>query len=220
MFIGHFAVALGVKSKRPDISLGTLFAASQFLDLLWPIFLLAGVESVAVKPGITAVAPFDFVNYPISHSLLTVIGWGILFSAGHFALKRNLRNAVIVGLCVVSHWVLDLIVHIPDLPLYPGNSPKVGLGLWNSFVGSQLLETAMFVLGLMMYLRSTRPMGKAGIIGIWSLTVFLLVIHAANLFSPPPTDVTAIAYAGHAQWLLVLWAWWADKRRTGENVAV
>ena len=133
MFIGHYAVALGAKKISPTVSLGTLFPASQFIDLLWPIFLLLGLEHVRIDPGNTVFTPLDFYDYPISHSLLAVLGWSLGFGLLYYAVQRSGRNALILGALVLSHWVLDFISHRPDLPLIPGMETRVGLGLWNSF---------------------------------------------------------------------------------------
>ena len=128
MFIGHFGVGFGAKAAAPRVSLGTLLLAAQFLDLLWPIFLLLGIESVRIDPGNTAVTPLDFVSYPLTHSLLTGVGWGGLLGGAYALHRRWLRGAVVVAATVVSHWVLDWVSHRPDLPLIPGGN-KVGLGL-------------------------------------------------------------------------------------------
>jgi FtsH-binding integral membrane protein len=213
MFIGHFAVGFGAKAAQPKVSLGTLFLAAQFLDLLWPTFLLLGWEQVAIQPGITAVTPLDFTHYPVSHSLLAVVGWSILLGLLYWLFRRNGQGAWIIGVCVLSHWLLDAIMHRPDLPLYPGNSPRVGLGLWNSLPGSLLVEGLLFILGVALYARSTRAKNKKGKIGFWALVAFLVLIHLANLFGPPPPDITAIAWAGQLQWILVFWAYWIDRNR-------
>ena len=109
--------------------------AAQFIDLVWPTLLLIGLETVAIQPGITRVTPLDFVDYPITHSLLTVIGWAVLFGAVYFFARRYRVGALTVGAAVLSHWLLDFITHRPDLPLYPGGA-RVGLGLWNSLWGT------------------------------------------------------------------------------------
>jgi hypothetical protein len=213
MFISHFAVGLGAKAIKPQISLGLLFLAAQFLDLLWPTLLLLGVEHVEIQPGISVVTPLNFISYPVSHSLLMALGWGIFLALIYGLVKKNLTSALIVGLCVVSHWVLDVIVHIPDLPLYPGNSPKVGLGLWNSMVATQLAEGIIFLTGIILYLRSTVAKNRTGVISFWTLIIFLLAIHIGNVSGPPPPSVNAIAWIGQAQWLIVLWGFWIDKNR-------
>lgn len=215
MFIGHFGVGLGAKAADKKVSLGTLFLAVQFVDLLWPTLLLLGLERVEIAPGITKLTPLDFVSYPISHSLLLVCGWGFLFGLIYWLVQKNRQGAVILGLCVVSHWVLDLIVHRPDLPLYPGASPHVGLGLWNSLAGTLLVEGCIFIVGLVLYLRVTRAKNRAGRYGLWGLVGFLVLVYLGNLFGPPPQSTTAIAWVGHLQWLLVIWAYWVDRNRIG-----
>src|SRR5205085_9114536 len=132
MFIGHFGVGFGAKALAPKASLGSLFLAAQFIDLLWPTLLLVGLEQVRIAPGATRVTPLDFVNYPISHSLAAVIGWGVLFAALYRFLRRYPRAALVLGLAVASHWFPDLVVHRPDLTLYPGSMEFFGFGLWNS----------------------------------------------------------------------------------------
>ena len=128
MFVGHFGVGFAGKTVAPRASLGTLFLAAQFVDLLWPTLLTLGIERVAIQPGITVVTPFDFVYYPISHSLLTVVGWALLFAVLYYAMRRYPRGAIVVGVLVVSHWLLDAVMHRPDLPLYPGGEARIGLG--------------------------------------------------------------------------------------------
>lgn len=213
MFIGHYAAALAAKKAAPKTSLGTLFLASQFIDLLWPLFLLFGIENVRIQPGNTAVTPLDFYNYPYSHSLLFVLIWAILFGIVYFFIKKYRTGAIVVSLCVLSHWLLDLIVHRPDLPLAPGTA-NVGLGLWNSVPLTLIAELGLFAVGLYLYIRTTSSKDRIGSYGFYSLMIFILVIYLMNLFGPPPPDVKMIAIAGNAGWLLVLWAYWADKHRT------
>lgn len=213
MFIGHFALGFAAKKIEPKVSLGTYFLAFQFADLLWPTLLLLGVEKVEIIPGITTVTPLDFVHYPISHSLLMISVWGLIFGVTHYVVKRNSKAALLLGIAVVSHWILDLIMHRPDLPLLPGNDLVVGLGLWNSVLWSQVLEISLFALCVWVYLNSTTALNKKGSIGLWSLIVFFLIIQASNIFGPPPPNVMAIAVAGHLQWLFVIWAYWIDRNR-------
>jgi hypothetical protein len=119
----------------------------------------------------------------------------------------------VLSLCVLSHWVLDLIAHIPDLPLYPGESPRIGLGLWNSLGGTLLLEGLVFVVGLILYLRVTSAKNRAGVFGLWALVGFLVMIYAGNVFGPPPPSRTVIAWTGQLQWVFVAWAYWVDRNR-------
>jgi membrane-bound metal-dependent hydrolase YbcI (DUF457 family) len=214
MFIGHFGVGLGAKAAAPRTSLGTLFLASQFIDLLWPALLLLGIERVEIQAPAANLTPLKFVSYPISHSLLMVCFWGVLIGAGYWLLWRRVKSALVIGLCVVSHWCLDLIVHGPDLPLYPGESPKLGLGLWDSLAGTLLVEGLFFVVGLFLYLRVTKARNRTGVYAFWTLIGVLVAIYLSNILGPPPPSVTAIAWIGQLQWLLVAWAYWADRNRT------
>ena len=133
MMIGHYAVALAAKPAAPKVSLGWLAAAAIFLDLIWPLLLQAGLEQVAVVPGITVVTPMDFISYPWSHSLLMSAVWGALFGGLYYLLAKDRRGALVLALLVVSHWLLDFVTHRPDLPLMPGESVKLGLGLYFFF---------------------------------------------------------------------------------------
>lgn len=213
MFIGHFAVAFAAKRLSPTTSLGTLFAASQLVDLLWPLFLLLGVEHVRVVPGITAVTPLDFYDYPITHSLIGTVAWSILLAGFVFWRGRNVHAAIVVGCVTMSHWILDLIMHRPDLPLFSSTSTKVGLGLWNSFPLTLLIEIGLFVVGVVIYMRSTSSDDKIGRWGLLALVVFLVSIYLSNIFGPPPPNEEMIAIAGNAMWLIVLWGWWVDRHR-------
>lgn len=212
MFLGHFAIGFAAKRYAPRASLGTLFLAAQFIDLLWPLLVLAGIERVRIVPGITAVTPLDFEHYPWSHSLLMVLVWGALFAAVYFLIRRDRRTSLVLGLAVVSHWVLDWLTHRPDLPLAPG-AERVGLGLWNSLAGTLVVEVGLFALGVYLYVRATRARDRVGSWALWALLVFLVAIYAGNLFGAPPPDAMAIAWVGQAQWLLVAWGYWIDRHR-------
>ncbi|HTX17741.1 MAG TPA: hypothetical protein VMG34_03690 [Bacteroidota bacterium] len=218
MFIGHIAVALGAKKAAPKVSLGTLVLAAQFVDLLWPLLLLLGLEHVRIEPGNTAFTPLDFYDYPISHSLLTGIGWGLAFALVFFIVRRSVANALILAACVVSHWVLDFVSHRPDLPIVPGLGMKVGLGLWNSVPATIIVEGLLFAGGVYLYVRSTHAKDKTGTYAFWSLIVFLFLVWVANMLGGAPPSVEAIAWAGQAMWLLVIWAYWADRHRAAGNM--
>ena len=217
MFLGHFGVGFGAKAAAPKTSLGTLFLAAQFTDLLWPTMLLAGFETVEIAPGITRVTPLRFTDYPITHSLIAVLGWAALFAGVYFLLKRYPKGAWVCGLAVISHWVLDALTHRPDLPLVPGGAARIGLGLWNSLPATLVVELAIFALGVGLYLRTTRATDRVGSIALWALVGFLLVIYFANVLGSPPPSVTALAWVGQAQWLLVIWAYWIDRHRRADE---
>lgn len=214
MFIGHFGAGFAGKkfSKRP--SLGTLFIAAQFIDLLWPILLILGLESVKIDPGNTAVTPFDFTHYPISHSLVGVLFWSLLVGGLYYFFKKDKQSSIVLGLLVLSHWILDLITHRPDLPVIPGVDWFVGFGLWYSLPATIVIEGAIFGLGIYFYLTSTTHKNKTGIYAFWGLVVFLVVVYFSNLFGPVPPSEEPIGYMGLSQWLLVAWGYWIDKNRT------
>ena len=214
MFIGHFAIAFAAKKAAPKTNLATLFAASQLVDLLWPLFLLLGIEHVHIDPGNTAFTPLDFYDYPITHSLIGAVGWSMLFGAAYYFRRKLSREAIVVALVVFSHWLLDLITHRPDLPLFSNTSPMVGLGLWNNPIATLVLEIGMFLFGAYLYLRTTKAINKTGTYALAALMNVLLLFYLANIFGPPPPSAEMIAIAGNAMWLFVLWAWWIDKNRT------
>jgi hypothetical protein len=214
MFIGHFGIGFAAKRVAPRLSLGTAFLAAQWLDLLWPTLLLLGLESVRIAPGATAVTPLVFDHYPISHSLLAVACWGLALGAVYALAKRSMRGAVAVGVLVVSHWLLDAVVHVPDLPLAPGSATMVGLGLWQSLAATLAVEIPVFALGVWLYATSTQAKDRSGRWGLIGLVAFLALIHIGNLFGEPPPSATAIAWVGQAQWLLVAWGYWVDAHRT------
>ena len=219
MFIGHLAVAFAAKRAAPRVSLGWLFAASQLADLLWPILLLAGVESARIAPGDTAFTPLAFDHYPWSHSLLTMAIWGALLAALYRMRTPDAgaRAGVVLALLVVSHWVLDWVTHRPDMPLVPWGGPKLGLGLWNNVAATFAVELLMLGVALWMYTRVTAAKDRVGRWALVGLVVFLLLINTSNAFSPPPPNMTAVAIAGFAIWLLVAWAAWVDRHRTAES---
>ena len=214
MFIGHFAVALGAKRAVPSVSLGVLFLACQLADLIWPTLLLLGLEIVEIDPGNTAFTPLNFVSYSYSHSLVGLAVWSTL-TGGVYAIagRRGLTTAAAVALVGISHWLLDLITHRPDLPLTFSGPTRVGWGLWNSVPATIAVEVPMFVAGAMIYSRSTRANDRLGSIGFWALTAFLLLVYAANSLSPAPPGPTAVAIAAQSMWLLVAWGFWVDRHR-------
>jgi hypothetical protein len=217
MFIGHFGLGFGAKRLNPQPSLGTAFLAAQFIDLLWPFFLLMGIEKVVVEPGNTAFTPLHFVSYPFSHSLVAVLIWAGLFGGVYYAVKKNAKAALLLGALVLSHWLLDLVVHRPDLPLSFNEDTKVGLGLWNYKLATILIEVVLFSVGVFLYAQSTRAKNKKGSYAFWSLVLFFVLIYFMNAFGDPPPDASSIGYVGLAQWLFIIWGYWVDRNRTPRN---
>src|SRR6266511_729478 len=161
MFLGHFGLAMAAKKVAPRPSLGTLVLAAQLIDGVWPLFVLIGWEKVEIQPGITAVVPLLFVSYPYTHSLVAGIVWAALLASGYYALRRDWSGAGWIAALVLSHWVLDVISHRPDVPVWPGG-PKIGLGLWNSLSATLVVEFALFMFDAWTYARVMRARGRLG----------------------------------------------------------
>ncbi|MGE5805348.1 MAG: hypothetical protein ACM34M_06110 [Ignavibacteria bacterium] len=213
MFIGHFGLGLAAKKIDNRPSLGTLFLAAQFIDLIWPVFLLLGIEEVLIDPGNTEFTPLNFIYYPFSHSFLAVLIWSAGFGLVYFLIKKNYKAAVLLGLLVMRHWILDLIAHRPDLPLTFSNETKAGLSLWNSFWLTLMIEGFIFAAGAYFYFKSTKAKNKKGNILFWGLMIFLTAVYLLNAFGPPPPDVKSIGAAGLSLWIIVAWGYWADRNR-------
>ena len=225
MFLGHFGVAFALKRAEPKLSLGTLFLAVQLPDLLWGAFLLLGWERVRIDPGYTAVTPLEFVEYPISHSLVGMTAWALVGAAIYYSwptrdTSRHWQAAALVGAAILSHFLLDLTVHVPDLPVSGSESPRLGLGLWNQPVVTLLLELATLAAGVAVYVayRSIRHPVRPGRLA--SLVLVLVAVYLASFFGPPPPSVTAIAVTDLVGLLvLVAFAAWADRRATPAELA-
>jgi membrane-bound metal-dependent hydrolase YbcI (DUF457 family) len=214
VFIGHFAVGFAAKKIAPQASLPALLFAPLFADALWPVLVAVGAEHVRIDPGNTVVTPFDFVSYPWSHSLLMLSIWGILLGALFRKRPDGARTWWVIAALVVSHWFLDWITHAPDMPLYPGG-PKYGLGLWNSVMGTMIVELAMFIVGVTLYQTSTRPRDAVGRWAFYALVGLLLVAFIADSLDPSaPPSVRAVWISGLiATPVTLLWAWWIDRHR-------
>ena len=219
MFIGHYALAFGAKRIAPMMSLGTLFLACQFADLLWPTLVILGVEVVQVDPGNTLVTPLNFVSYPYSHSFVALAGWSALFALAYRTIRgwRPVAVATIAAL-VFSHYVLDVITHRPDLPITLTGSRRLGFGLWNHPGATLAVESTLFIIGTATYMSVTRARDAIGRVGLYALVMFLVAIYFAALYGPPPPSAAAVAVAGHLSWLFVLWAYWVDRHREAVTI--
>jgi membrane-bound metal-dependent hydrolase YbcI (DUF457 family) len=213
MFLGHYAVGLAAKRAAPAIPLGVLFLAAQLADILWPFLLALGLEQVRIDPGNTAFTPLDFVSYPYSHSLVLLAIWGV--AAGWLLARRHPRGVAIVAAVVVSHWLLDVVTHRPDMPVYPGG-PTLGLELWRSIPGTVAIELPMFVIGVALYLRGTRARDGVGRWGFLLLASTLLLIYLGDAFTADaPPALGAVSVVGLAGGVLfTAWSWWVDRHRT------
>ena len=216
MFIGHFGVSFAAKKFAPKVSLATLFIATQFVDILWPFLLVFGVEKVAVTPGYTKTNAFEFLHFPYTHSLFMGLIWGVIVGGIHWLVKHDKRSALVIGICVLSHWLLDVIVHTADLPLLPFGDYKVGLGLWN-YVGITLIvETIIFLAGAFVYASVTKAKNKVGKWSLWMLIILLLIITLSNTFGPTPPNSVMILFYSFVILIAIIvgLSYWVDKNRT------
>jgi hypothetical protein len=225
MFLGHYGIGFALKRAEPKLSLGTLFIATQLLDLLWGIFVLLGWEHADIVPGYTAITPLEFTDYPISHSLAGALIWGVVGAAAYYSwptrdTSRHWQASLIVGLAVFSHYPLDVLVHVPDLPLLGNESTKLGLGLWNNRAATLALEAFVFGTGLAFYLarRSHRHPVRTGRVLV--VVILLTATYLASTFGPPPPNMTLVAVVDIV-FILALGALagWADRRATADELA-
>ena len=215
MFIGHFGVSFAAKKAAPKVSLATLFIATQFVDILWPLMLVFHIEKVAIIPGYTKTNAFDFLYFPYTHSLLMGFVWGLVVGGIYWLFKRDTRGAVVIGLGVLSHWFLDLVVHVTDLPLSPFGNFKMGFGLWNYVVPTLVIESVIFFGGAYMYASFTRAKNKVGKWAFYALLVLLFAFQLTNTFGPPPPDSIMVLFVSFMimMSLIIGLAWWVDKNR-------
>jgi hypothetical protein len=197
----------------PRTSLGTFVAAAFACDLLWPVFLLLGVERVRIQPGATRFTPLALDYYPWSHSLVMTTVWGALGAALGRVRGWDRRTQVLVALTVLSHWVLDVVSHRPDVPLWPGRSPLLGLGLWNSIPATYVVEGGLFLGGIVLYVRATRAADRIGSIGFWLFVGLSGFMWAGTPWTEPPPTPRALALFGLGAWMFPIWAGWADRHR-------
>jgi hypothetical protein len=218
MFIGHYSVSLLAKSRDKSIPLWVLFIAVQLVDVLWALFVFTGIEKVRIVHGFTKTNPLDLYYMQYTHSLVGALGWSILAFTLYLPLrKRSSKGAYIapmlVGAAVFSHWVLDLIVHVPDLALYD-NTYKMGLGLWNYPVIALLLELGLMAAGMFLYMRATRPVSAIGKIGMPALAVLVAALQVWVFFGPDPASPSAMALTAIASYVVIAAiAGWLDRKR-------
>jgi hypothetical protein len=212
VFVGHFAAGFAAKRVAPQLSLGVLFLAAQLADVLWPIFVAAGLETVRIAPGITAVTPLDFISYPYSHSLVALAAWAVVLGAICQWVAGGRTTFVVVAALVLSHWLFDFVTHRPDMPIYLGGA-KYGLALWNSLPATLAIELTMFAVGVWLYATATRPRDAAGRWSFVALVAFLLIAYVSSLAGGPPS-IAAIYWIGIVGAAVILtWGWWTDRHR-------
>ncbi|HXE74967.1 MAG TPA: hypothetical protein VNN18_04915 [Candidatus Xenobia bacterium] len=220
MFIGHYGVAFAVKSVEKRIPLWLLFLAVQFVDLLWGVLVLLGVEKARITQEFRGSLPLDLYYMPYTHSLPAVLVWSLAAYLAYRLVASKTdspshRVSLLVALAVLSHWILDLVVHRPDMPLYD-DAYKLGLALWNYPLPALALEIGIYFGGLWLYLRTTSAvtfMGKHGLalLGLGILAIQVVVFWWPVL--PSATIAAAVFLAGYLQ--LAATATWLEKKRSG-----
>lgn len=215
MFVGHYGPGFAVKAAEKSIPLWLLFIAVQLVDVFWAIFVLLGVEKVRIVPGITATSPLDLYYMPYTHSLIASLAWAGAAAVAYKLTRRlgSWRTGLLVAVAVFSHWILDLLVHRPDLPLYD-NTAKVGFGLWNYPVIAFVLEAAVLFGGMYFYFARTKAVTPGGRYGMTVFGVVMLAIQSSVFFGPPPDSDKALAVTAlvsYAAFAAV--AFWLERKR-------
>lgn len=213
MLVGHLAVGLVAKRIEPKISLGTWTLAAFLADLVTFPLLIAGVEHFESVPGaeLNRTIGRDIVY---SHSLLMNVIWGALFAAAYFLRRRYRRGAWLLFAVVVSHWLLDSISHRPDMALAPGVHQVFGLGLWNSLPATLIVEGGFWLFAIIIYVRATRPTGRAGVYAFWAGVALLTLVWYGNIragMDPNPVKAGVAGLIAFA--LMVAWAYWINRLR-------
>ena len=217
MFVGHYAVSLALKKFEKRASLGVLFLAVQFADILFFPFVLAGIERVNIVENFTQSTHFELEYMPYTHSLLGSAFWAAAaYALFRWIIVRNNSVALVVALAVFSHWVLDLIVHTPDLPLWSDESLKLGFGLWNNAVATFSLEAVLLISALWLYLRSSSTASTVGRYGMSVFVGLLILMNVTNIFGPlmGDSELELAISALTAYFLFAAVAFWLDTRRS------
>ena len=217
MFVGHYATSLALKKFEKRASLGMLFLAVQFVDILFFPFVLLGIERINIIENYTQSTHFQLEYMPFTHSLLGSALWAAAaYVLLRWVLVRNHAVALVVALAVFSHWVLDLVAHTPDLPLWSDASLKLGFGLWNNAIATYVLEAALRLGALWLYLKSTTASTASGKYGMGVFVVFLLLVNVMNIFGPLGSDskVQLAVSALVAYFVFAAVAFWLDKKRS------
>jgi hypothetical protein len=208
MFVGHYGPSLGLRHASGGVPLWVLFLAAQLVDIAWSLLVLAGVEKVRITPGFTASSPLDLYYMPYTHSLTASAVWAVVAGAlASFVWGR--RGGLVVGLCVIAHWLLDLPVHVSDLPLW-GDAHKVGLGLWNRPVIAFVLEAVVLCLGAAFYARHARSQAA-----VWIFAAVMLAVQMTSFVTPPPAEPGQFVAMALSSYLAFAAAAWFVERRWG-----
>lgn len=213
MGIGHVAVGFAAKRAAPGVPVAVLVLAATLLDVLLGAFLLLGVEHARVVPGITAASPLDLYDYPLSHSLGGAALWAALCAVVFLLFRGGRAGALVVAGCVLSHWVLDVVSHRPDVPV-GWRGPYLGLGLWNSLPATIAVEEILLVAGVTLYASSTRPRARGASWGLAAFAILIAALGVAGYLAPPPPGITPVAVSNVASVVFLVLLHAIDRRRT------
>ena len=216
MFVGHYAAGLALKNYERRVSLGVLFLAVQFVDILFFPFVLLGIERINIVENFTQSTHFELEYMPYTHSLVGSFVWAALADAVfRWVIVKRQGVAVVVALAVFSHWLFDLIMHTPDLPLWNDASVRLGLGLWNNAVAAYALEAALLLGALWLYLRRSSATTTLGKYGMAVFVIAMLLINLGNIFAPLQSDskIALAVFARFAYFLFAPTAFGLDNKR-------
>ena len=220
MFVGHFAVGLAAKPIAPRVSLAILILSAVLADALWIAFFTAGLERVVIEPGIMATNSLNLVSVPFSHGLVMDVVWAVVLGGIYFGARRDSRGAWMIVAVVLSHWILDVVSHRPDMPLAPGIDLRFGLGLYNSRMATFLVEGTLWFTALVVYVRATRPRGRSGVYGFWLTIAILTALWLVSLRGDPPPSLFVLAVFNVILVVVILaWSAWMDRARTLKSTA-
>lgn len=202
MFVGHYGPAFALKRAVPEASVSVLGAAVQLVDIAWAILIFAGIEQVRIVPGFTESNALDLHFIPYTHGLISTVLWSVGGGLIAGLLTRSRRVFVAVALAIASHWILDLLTHRPDLPIY-GDEMKVGLGLWNYRWPAFAAEILSLGAGIVFYVRGSRPRDAIGRFGPGVLFVALTGAQLFNLLVAPTETPNATAAGALLSYLAI-----------------
>jgi membrane-bound metal-dependent hydrolase YbcI (DUF457 family) len=210
MFLGHFGIGLGAKKLCPTLPLNLLFTASLLPDLIWSILLLFKIEKAEV---IKLPLSIIYIEYSFSHSLLSTFVLALLLGAIYFLIKKKKKESLILSSLVFSHWLLDYIIHISDIPLVPGSSTKVGLGLGQFVLLTALLEGILFLIGAYFYEMTTNYKNNKGKYYLPLLILLLIMLNVFLLLGPTPASNITILWQPLLFLVFIYQAYFIDKNR-------
>ena len=216
MFIGHYGVSFAARPTQARLPLWVWFIAVQWVDVVWSVLVLLGIEKLRIVPGFTQANSLDLYYMPYTHglpgSVLLSLALGLIVAL--FASGNRVTTFLLVAAASFSHWVLDLVVHVHDLPLYD-NAAKIGFGLWRHVALSFPLELIILGLGAWLYARTTTFASAKGRYFFWAFVIFLAMLQVYANFGPPPSSPEAMAVTALAFYLvLTLLAAWAERMAT------